>query len=167
MPIRSELLNSLNMTLCCMVSYGAGLFLSLFLKQPHAVSMISALWAVISTTIVFDSKSIAIKQNIHIRIVGTLVGGIFAWLVFSSLGFNWWSFCLAIFLTMLMCALLRIEPFRLACLCIALIYVVSSLNPKVSVTTNVILRFIESCIGAYVPWIVGWPFRYWQNRLSS
>lgn len=149
-------IHSLTMTLSCLASYGFGLLLSHLLHQPYSLGLIGALWAVISTAIVYDQDIVNIISNIHIRTIGTFFGCAISWVIFGMIGCVWWTLCLAIFLTMMLCATFNIKPFRLACLCVALIYVVSIVDPSIHVGINVVLRFIESLIGSLIPLMIIW-----------
>ena len=149
------------MMLCLALSYFFGYYLSVMLHQPQTAALIGGLWAMISTVIVFDNNAQTLYENIHIRMVGTFVGVCCACIIFYCLGLVFWTFLLAIFLTMMLSLIFNLPAFRLACLSVSLIYVLSIVNPSTGVLTNGGLRFIESVVGAWVPWVLGWPFRYW------
>jgi uncharacterized membrane protein YccC len=83
-----------------------------------------------------------------LRLLGTLIGSIIAAVYLSLLPFSVIGMAVCIFLTVLLCQAARVpDHARLAALTVAVIMVLSSVNPALSPILSAALRFAESCIG--------------------
>jgi uncharacterized membrane protein YgaE (UPF0421/DUF939 family) len=88
--------------------------------------------------------------------VGSIVSAAYlSWLTFSALGL-----AASIFVTVLICHAARIpDHARLAALTVAVVMVLSTLNPTLTPILSATLRFGESCVGTAVALLVAlsWP----------
>ena len=84
-------------------------------------------------------------------VVGTAIGAIMSGAYLCLLPFSVIGMAVCIAVTVLLCGLFGIpDDGRLASITVAVIMVVSTVEPSVPPLTNAMLRFVESCIGASV-----------------
>jgi uncharacterized membrane protein YgaE (UPF0421/DUF939 family) len=149
---------AVQVALVALFSYLGGFqFTSLF----HGASAgMGALWSTISAILVLQATRGGTWSSAGIRVLGTLVGSIvsaayLSWLTFSALGL-----AASIFVTVLICHAARIpDHARLAALTVAVVMVLSTLNPTLTPILSATLRFGESCVGTAVALLVAlsWP----------
>ena len=155
----SAVRSATQVALVSLFSYLGGLQLtSLF---HGASASMGALWSMISGILVLQATRGGTWSSAWIRVLGTLVGSIvsavyLSWLPFSALGM-----AASIFVTVLLCHAARIPDHaaRLAALTVAVVMVLSSLNPTLMPILSAALRFGESCVGTAMALIVvlSWP----------
>ena len=144
--------------LVSLVSYWCGFYFTSFFHG--ALASIGGLWSVISGLVVLQATRRNTWSSAWLRILGTLVGAIvsaayLSWLPFTALGM-----AASILVTVLLCHAARIpDHARLAAITVAVIMVLSSLNPTLSPILSAALRFTESCIGTAIAVlaVVIWP----------
>jgi len=144
--------------LVSLVSYWCGFYFTSFFHGASA--SIGGLWSVISGIVVLQATRRNTWSSAWLRILGTLVGAIVSaaylfWLPFTAIGM-----AASILVTVLLCHAARIpDHARLAAITVAVIMVLSSLNPTLSPILSAALRFTESCIGTAIALlaVVMWP----------
>ena len=144
--------------LVSLVSYSCGFYFSSFFHGASA--SIGGLWSLISGVLVLQATRRNTWSSAWLRILGTLVGAIISaaylsWLPFTALGM-----AASILVTILLCHAARIpDHARLAALTVAVIMVLSSVNPTLNPVLSAALRFTESCIGTAIAvlTVVLWP----------
>lgn len=144
---RTPLGEAFQLSVVSLASFLCGFhFTSLFHPQSAAMG---GLWALISGIVVLQADWPATWSSAKLRIVGSLIGAIVSALYLYFLPFNPFGMAACILVTVLLCHAMGIpEPARLAALTVALIMVISNLNPAVSPLISAALRFGESFLGA-------------------
>ena len=123
-------------------------------------STIGGLWSVISAIVVLQATTREAWKSALLRVRGTLIGAIVGSVYLYFLAFSAIGMALSMGLTVLLCDLLNVPDHgRLAAITVALIMVLSSLNPELSPFVNAALRFLESAIGAGIAVlaVMVWP----------
>ena len=144
--------------LVCLLAYLAGFHLSW--AVGGAPTYIGALWATISGIVVLQGTRRATIDTAWLRVLGTLIGSIISALYLSLLPFSPLGMATSIGIAVLLCNLFGFpDHARLAALTVAVIMVVSIVDPKINPLINAGLRFAESCIGTglAVLAVVLWP----------
>ena len=112
-------------------------------------SSIGGLWSLLSGIVVLQATSRDAWKSAVLRVLGTLIGATLGGLYLYLLPFTPIGMAVSIGLTVLLCQALKVPDHgRLAAITVALIMVISSVNPELSPFANASLRFIESVIGA-------------------
>ena len=144
--------------LVSLVSYGCGFYFTSFFHGASA--SVGALWSLISGLVVLQATQRSTWSSAWLRILGTLVGAIVSAAYLSLLPFTAIGMAASILVTVLLCHAARIPNHaRLAAITVAVIMVLSSLNPTLSPVLSAALRFTESCIGTAIAvlTVVMWP----------
>jgi uncharacterized membrane protein YccC len=130
-----------------LAAYACG---SYFTSLFHGASArVGGLWSMVSGIVVLQATRRTAWSTAWLRVLGTLIGSIIGAVYLSLLPFSAIGMAVCIFLTVLLCHAARIpDHARLAALTVAVIVVLSSLNPALSPILSAALRFAESCIGA-------------------
>lgn len=146
---RLSLILAFEMSIACTLSYQAGIFCAIIFKLNS--TLISALWCTLSAILVMQSTW---KQSItsgFMRIVGSSIGSVAAFLYFSILGSNVVSYTLCNLTIVILCSYLhKEENLRLALLTSSIIYVVSTLDIASSIFIISVSRLIESILGIFI-----------------
>jgi uncharacterized membrane protein YccC len=146
--------------LVCLLAYLGGLY---FTQAFHgSTSLMGALWSAISGIVVLQATRRDTLASAWLRVLGTLIGAGISAAYLSILPFSPLGMAAAIGVTMLLCQFLGVpDHARLAAITVAVIMVVSRLNPAMNPIINASLRFGESCIGAAVAVlaVLLWPER--------
>jgi uncharacterized membrane protein YccC len=141
-----------------LASYAGG---SYFTGLFHGASArIGGLWSMVSGIVVLQATQRTTWSSAWLRVFGTLIGSIIGAAYLSLLPFSAIGMAVCIFGTVLLCHAARIpDHARLAALTVAVIMVLSSINPALSPILSAALRFAESCIGTAlaVLAVVTWP----------
>ena len=146
---RAYLYTGLESGIVALLSFVGGYgFTSLF----HGASAeIGGLWALISGIVVLQATRRAASAAAWLRLVGTFVGAIVSATYLLLFPFSALGMAACIVATVLLCELLKVpDDGRLASITVAVIMVVSVVDPTVPPITNATLRFVESCIGTAV-----------------
>ena len=146
---RAYLYTGLETAVVALLAYvGGDRFTALF----HGASApIGGLWALISGIVVFQATRREASAAAWLRVVGTAIGAIMSGAYLCLLPFSVIGMAVCIAVTVLLCGLFGIpDDGRLASITVAVIMVVSTVEPSVPPLTNAMLRFVESCIGASV-----------------
>lgn len=155
---RNAIRVALQVALVSLCSYVCGFqFTSLF---HGATASIGALWSMIAGMLVLQATRRSTWSSAWIRVLGTLVGSIIGAVYLSFLPYSAVGMAASILVTVLLCHAARIpDHARLASLTVAVIMVLSNLNPTLTPILSATLRFGESCIGTAVALIAVliWP----------
>jgi uncharacterized membrane protein YccC len=145
-------------TLVCLFAYLGGYYLTTLLHIPAA--RLGGLWAMISGIVVLQATRRETWSSAWLRLLGTFIGAAITGIYLLLLPFSPLGMALTIGVTVLLCQLVGIpDHARLAALTVAVIMVISSLHPEINPVVNVLLRFVESCIGTALAVIavILWP----------
>ena len=146
MIIRIATSSATQIALVSLGSYLCGFYFSSLFHRPSAG--MGGLWALISGIVVLQSTWRGTLSSAWLRVLGTLIGSIISAAYLSFLPFNPFGMAACIFATVLVCHALGIPGHaQLAAITVALIMVISSMDPTVSPITSAALRFSESCLG--------------------
>ena len=127
---------------------------------PGYLPRIGGLWSAISAVVVTQATRQETISSASLRILGSAIGAITSAVYLSLLPFHPIGMALAIFLTVLICAAVRIPSHgRLAAITVIVVMVTASLDPRLSPGLNALLRFLESAIGTGVALlgVLFWP----------
>ena len=138
---------ALQIALVSLASYACG---SYFTGLFHGASArIGGLWSMVSGIVVLQATRRTTWSSAWLRVLGTLIGSIIGAVYLSLLPFSAIGMAVCIFGTVLLCHAARIPDHAgLATLTVAVIMVLSSVNPALSPILSAALRFTESCIGS-------------------
>jgi uncharacterized membrane protein YccC len=133
----------------CLVAYPCGAW-STGAFHGESANM-GGLWSLISGLVVLQATTRDTWKSAGLRVLGTLIGAIVSALYLSFLPFRPVGMALSIGVTIVLCQILKVpEHGRLAAITVAVIMVISNMNPTLNPITNAVLRFSEACIGAVV-----------------
>lgn len=160
MSLRDHASDSVKLTLVASAAYLCGFhFTGLF--HPTSAAM-GGLWALISGIVVLQADWQSTWASARLRILGSLIGAIVSAVYLSFLPFGPLGMTACILAAVLLCHAAGIpDPARLAAITVALIMVVSSLDPAVPPVTSAALRFTESFLGAAMALLAA---RLWSRR---
>lgn len=131
----------------CLVAYPCGEF-STGIFHGESASM-GGLWSLISGLVVLQATTRDTWKSAGLRVLGTFIGAFVSGLYLSFLPFNPIGMAVSIGITIVLCQLLDVPSHgRLAAITVAVIMVISHLNPTLNPVMNAALRFSESCIGS-------------------
>ena len=146
MIIRIATSSATQIALVSLGSYLCGFYFSSLFHRPSAG--MGGLWALISGIVVLQSTWRGTLSSAWLRVLGTLIGSIISAAYLSFLPFNPFGMAACIFAMVLVCHALGIPGHaQLAAITVALIMVISTMDPTVSPITSAALRFSESCLG--------------------
>jgi uncharacterized membrane protein YgaE (UPF0421/DUF939 family) len=122
------------------------LYAARFLRLPQGY------WAVISSFIVLQSNVAATLSAARDRLIGTAIGAVMGALFVRYVGAQPWWLGLAVILTVLLCQGLGLEDsYRLACVTVAIVMLISSAH---SAWITAGYRFLEVSLGIIVAVVV-------------
>ena len=131
----------------CLVAYPCGEY-STSIFHGESASM-GGLWSLISGLVVLQATTRDTWTSAGLRVLGTLIGAVVSALSLSFLPFGPVGMAVSIGVTIVLCQLLKVPAHgRLAVITVAVIMVISHMNPTLSPVVNAVLRFSEACIGA-------------------
>jgi len=144
--------------LVSLVSYWCGFY---FTSVFHGASAsVGGLWSLISGLVVLQATRRNTWSSAWLRILGTFVGAVISATYLSWLPFTVVGMAASILVTVLLCHVARIpDHARLGAITVAVIMVLSSVNPTLNPILSGALRFTESCIGTAIAVlaVVVWP----------
>lgn len=124
-------------------------------------TLVSGLWTVLSSIVVVNAYLGGTYIAAVIRFLGTLVGAVVAGLCITTMGSSAPVVGLGVFLTVVICSLLRLkESVRIASITTALIMILSASQPTLSPWLFGFFRFVDSTMGIIIAVIVAhtlWP----------
>jgi uncharacterized membrane protein YccC len=147
--------------LVSLLAYVIASYASFSMQRTADLALIGALWAMISGIVVMQETRKSTLNSAWLRILGSLAGAIISAIYLSFLPFSPVGMAVLIGVTVLVCQGFGIPGHaRLASLTVAVVMVVSAINPEISPLVNAAARFIEVIIGSLVAvavvWV--WPF---------
>ncbi|MDP3560453.1 MAG: FUSC family protein [Legionellaceae bacterium] len=139
--------------------------LSYFLAQKIAMylhfssSLISGLWAGISSIMIMQVEVQEVHNAGYFRILGSSMGAICAVLCAMSLGYSAWTIAITMFVSTIMVSLCSLKKtLRLTNLTALVIIVVGIISPEIPPWKNAIARVLESALGVSVTIMLAWLF---------
>ncbi|MTI18791.1 hypothetical protein E1162_16210 [Rhodobacteraceae bacterium RKSG542] len=151
--------------LTALLAYLAGYYFSLAMHPETA--LIGGLWAVISAIVVSDPDILA--QNMQAardRIIGSIIGSIFAAPYLLYLPFSAASFAMLVMLNTCTCVIFGLtRHVKLANITLAVIIIVSTVS-NIDPVLNSVLRLVESILGIIAGVFVAFLFQ-WAAKLQK
>ncbi len=131
---------------------------SLFTSQIHQASkLLGAMLAAVSSLVVLQAD---VKTSVRmgwLRILGTFIGVLIAYLYLVIFPFNIWGMALSVFLLSLLCMWVGIpDDGRIATMTLVMILIISEMSPELPPLTNGMLRFCEATIGSLIGIALAW-----------
>ena len=157
-----KLISAIELSISAMLSLWIGTWLSQRFMGGSAI--VGGLWALISAVLIESTDFPTLWHNAKARAFGTLTGSVIALIVFSVLGYSYFSCGLALMLVVVSCAVCRVELHRLACITIGIIFVVSQMEGHVPPWINSFERLLQSLVGIVVALLVGLPTIHCRRR---
>jgi uncharacterized membrane protein YccC len=147
--------------LVSLLAYVIASYATVSLQGTADLASIGALWAMISGIVVMQETRKSTLNSAWLRILGSLAGAIISAIYLLVFPFNPVGMAILIGITVLLCQGIGIPGHaRLAALTVAVVLVVSGLNPEISPLVNAATRFIEVIIGSVVAVAVVWVWPY-------
>lgn len=98
------------------------------------------------------------------RVVGTFLGALIAYIYLRMLPFSVVGMLLTVFILEMLCMILNIyNKGRIATITLVIIMLVSQMSPDSSPIVNCSLRFFESAVGVGVGLLLRWAIEKWEN----
>ena len=155
---REQLLISTQIALVAFLAYLVGFyFTGLF---PDYLPKIGGLWSAISAVVVLQLNRKDTISSASLRVIGSAIGAITSAIYLSFLPFHPIGIGMAILATGLICTALNMPGYlRLSVITVLVVMVTASLDPKLSPGINALLRFVESCLGSAIAYLLAalWP----------
>jgi uncharacterized membrane protein YgaE (UPF0421/DUF939 family) len=158
------IITALQNAVVCLVAYPCGAY-STGVFHGESATM-GGLWSAISGLVVLQATTRDTWKSAGLRVLGTLIGAVVSGLYLSFFSFRPVGMAVSIGVTIVLCQILKVPSHgRLAAITVAVIMVISSLNPTLNPIMNAALRFGESCMGSVAavaivlltPWSEGHP----------
>jgi len=131
----------------CLVAYPCGEY-STAIFHGESASM-GGLWSLISGLVVLQATTRDTWKSAGLRVLGTFIGAVVSGTYLSFLPFGPAGMAISLGVTIVLCQLLNVpEHGRLAVITVAVIMVISHMNPTLNPIVNAVLRFSEACIGS-------------------
>lgn len=138
----------------------------------EASSYIGAILACTSAIVVLQEKDL--KNSLHngwLRVLGTFIGALIAWVYLLLYPFTILGMIVAIFFQEVICMLLKVpDNGKMATITLSVILIISRQYPDLPPWANGLLRFSESAVGAGIGIFMVWveyvyqKFRiFWKN----
>lgn len=154
--------SAVQLSLIALLSYWCGVY---FTKIFHSASAgTGGLWAVMSGIMVRQEARGKTWTAAWLHLPGTVVGALVSAAILSALPFSALGMACAVFAAVLLCHAIGIPDHSdKAALTVAVVMVVSSMQPTLHPVINAALRFSEACLGASVAaWLI-----YARERLET
>ncbi len=152
------LLISFRIALGALIAYWLGFrFTALFLGY---LPKIGGLWSSISAVVVIQESLKDTRSSALLRLFATAIGALVSAIYLSLWEYHEIGMALTILASSLICTAFKaIGWMRLSAITVLVVMVTASLNPALNSELNALLRFIESCIGAVVAYVLValWP----------
>lgn len=157
---RLEIKNPLKTAIAAVLSFYAGVELSLLIHRLDYIT--SGLWAALAAIVVLQSNLGATNKAIFYRFLGVLIGSSFGALFVALVGTGPFVLGLAIFCTMVACALFNLkESYRIASLSVAIIIIPWNLSTSyASPWSLAFFRFLDTSLGLIIAMLIAhfvWP----------
>ncbi len=162
---RFKLLTALEASVTALIGFLLGAWISHYL---HAGSpLIGGLWAMISAVIIGHVNYREMLNNAKNRVLGTLIGVLISWIVFSFMGYHDESFFIGMLLSVMICAFFKLSLYRLSCITVAIIFAVSQVGGiYISPWVNASSRFLESCVGVAIALVLSGLIYFIRKRFD-
>ena len=131
-----------------------GLYLSYKLNSliTHPNYLIANLWSVITAIIVLQTNIGGTYKAIWLRFIGVIIGSLIGAFFAFALGAGADSIGLAIFVTILLCSLLKIpDSYRLSALSVVVIMLPWKAHPESDPWIFASFRFLDTCVDFWLP----------------
>jgi len=131
----------------CLVAYPWGEY-STGIFHGETAGM-GGLWSLISGLVVLQATTRDTWKSAGLRILGTFIGAVVSGTYLSFLPFGPAGMAVSLGVTIVLCQILNVpEHGRLAVITVAVVMVVSHMNPTLNPIMNAVLRFSEACFGS-------------------
>jgi len=131
----------------CLVAYPCGEY-STGLFHGESAGM-GGLWSLISGLVVLQATTRDTWKSAGLRVLGTFIGAVVSGTYLFFLPFGPAGMAVSLGVTIVLCQLLNVpEHGRLAVITVAVVMVVSHMNPTLNPIMSAVLRFGEACIGS-------------------
>ena len=135
--------------LLAMLSFTCGYYFTS--AVDHSSPAIDGLWAVIAAILVFQTSFEETIKSAQIRIFSSLIGSVIASVYLSIFSFSVLGLGICTFLGIIICYVFHVpDRVRITSVSIAVIMLISSVNPEINPFLNGSLRFVESIVGSVV-----------------
>lgn len=159
--IRNAVVISIQFTLVSLLSYIIAVFVSSAIEGNSPSTLIGGLWATISGIVVTQATLVDTKSSALLRILGSFIGAVFSALYLLFLPVNPLGVAILIGITVFICQAISIPAHgRLAAITVAVVMIVSAVNPEIDPILNATLRFGDSVIGSLIAVLV---IRLWPH----
>lgn len=160
--LRTALLICIAVLLACFFgSYVTGHFH----KESEAIG---AILACTSAIVVIQDKDL--KNSLHtgwLRVLGTFIGALIAWIYLLFYTFSIPGMLIAIFIEEIMCMLLKVpDNGKMATITLVVILLITQKYPELPPWENGLLRFSESAVGASIGIFMVW-IEYMFQKLKE
>lgn len=153
---RIDLSQALAKSVAVLLSYQLGSWLTFHLHEHSAY--IGAMLACTSCIVVIQKGSLEDSEKLAwLRIVGTFLGAVMAFIYLLLFPFSVVGMIVAIFLLDLVCMMLRVpDNGKIASITLVTILIVSEYSSDLSPAMNGLLRFLEAAIGTSIGILAVW-----------
>ncbi len=152
---KTDPLLALSKSIAVVLSFVLGSLLTSHIHQ--ASSLLGAMLAAVSCLVVLQSD---IKTSVRLgwlRILGTFIGVIIAYIYLIFFPFTVWGMAIAVFLLSQLCMWVGIpDDGRIATMTLVMIMIISKMSPELPPLTNGTLRFGEATIGSLIGIGLAW-----------
>jgi len=151
----TDTLLALSKSIATVLSFIMG---SLFTSHIHQASkLLGAMLAAVSSLVVLQADVKTSVKSGWLRILGTFIGVIIAYVYLVFFSFNIWGMALSVFLLSLLCMWVGIpDDGRIATMTLVMILIISEMSPELPPLTNGMLRFCEATIGSLIGIGLAW-----------
>lgn len=148
------------------LSYLAGGFITgIFHKETQ---LMGTMLATISSIVVLQAD---LKTSVHLgwlRILGTFIGAIVAYIYLTLFPFTLWGLVVCTFILSILCILLNIpDNGKIATITLIWVLILSLRNTDLPPWENGLLRFIESSVGSAIGITLAWLVQYLKSRTGE
>ena len=146
---KASIILALEMGIGCVLSFFAGYYYAIYFNLP--LPRADALWCVIATILILQATSShSLKVGID-RVIGSLVGTLFAATLISLFGTSLWVFFIACIAVVIFCSSIsRHDSLRVAVLTAAIIFILRNDTGPTNYWLQSLDRLIESLFGIVI-----------------
>jgi uncharacterized membrane protein YccC len=159
--VYAALLVAVQFGLASFLSFSIALQVSWYLHGSSVVATIGAMWALISAMVVTQDTRTATFSTAWLRVFGSVIGATISAIYLSFFPFSSYGMAFLVALTIFICVFMGIPGHaRLAGLTVAIVMIVSALNPDIPPLVNAATRFFEVIVGSTVAVSIAWLWQY-------
>lgn len=152
---RTDPLLALSKSVAVVVSFVLGSLLTSSIHQ--ASSLLGAMLAAVSSLVVLQADVKTSVKMGWLRILGTFIGVVIAYVYLIFFPFSVWGMAVAVFLLSQLCMWVGIpDDGRIATMTLVMIMIISKMSPELPPLTNGSLRFGEATIGSLIGIGLAW-----------